>query len=347
MPYLCQNLSGAASSLASTYDGYLYNKDKELAGTIQVKVGKPNRTTGLASVKATVIGLDGRKRRLKAAEWGKAAIRLDGPTEIELVGGEACAVTLGANGMSGTYGNYAIDGALNVFASRSAADRETARTVLGKWQGAVNMAWEGTQGWNGLSVTIASKGKAKVSGTLASGVKVTANSQLLVGEDWCCVPVLVKKKAQMAFVLWLRRDGSAPAVLGLPSAVVGRPGTLKAGAKFRMAAPLGDERYADFLPDGASIDQYGTRWMVLPGAGRILVVQAGTGSGRLTGTNPSGLRLTYKAKDGTFKGTFKVYVDMNGRTRATTVNVAGVLVDGIGYGTAVVKKAGGVAVTIE
>ena len=45
--------------------------------------------------------------------------------------------------------------------------------------------------------------------------------------------------------------------------------------------------------------------------------------------------------------TFKVYVDTNGRTRATTVNVAGVLVDGIGYGAAVVKKAGGVAVTIE
>ena len=42
-----------------------------------------------------------------------------------------------------------------------------------------------------------------------------------------------------------------------------------------------------------------------------------------------------------------MYVDTNGRTRATTVNVAGVLVDGIGYGAAVVKKAGGVAVTIE
>ena len=40
-----------------------------------------------------------------------------------------------------------------------------------------------------LSVTIAAKGKVKVIGTLADGTKVSASGQLIVGEEWCCVPV--------------------------------------------------------------------------------------------------------------------------------------------------------------
>ena len=63
--------------------------------------------------------------------------------------------------------------------------------------------------------------------------------------------------------------------------------------------------------------------------------------------NPSTLKLTYKAKDGTFKGSFKAYADVNGRPKATTVNVTGVLIDGVGYGTATIKKVGGVPVTIS
>ena len=55
------------------------------------------------------------------------------------------------------------------------------------------------------------------------------------------------------------------------------------------------------------------------------------------GENPSALRLIYRAKDGSFRGTFKAYADVNGRPKPTTVKVAGVLVNGIGYGTATTK----------
>ena len=348
------------ATAAMTYDGYLYNKDKEIIGTIPVKVGKPNRKTGLASVKATVVGPDGKKKSLKAEEKGKAAVASDDPTEVELVGGEACTVTLGAKGMSGTYGNYAIDGALNVFASKDAADKETAKAVLGKWQGAVNVAWrlagDGAP-YQTLSVNIANKGKAKVSGTLADGVKVTANGQLLVGEEWCCVPVLVTKKAQLAFALWLPLNGSpnatggtpvVPVAVGLGEDVkVGKPGTLKAGAAFRLGAALGDAQFADYLPDGVAITVANGRW-TLPKAGKVAYLRGTTDVDEAkAGENPSALKLTYKAKDGTFKGTFKAYADANGKPKATTVNVAGVLVGGVGYGAATVKKAGGVAVTIE
>ena len=59
-------------------------------------------------------------------------------------------------------------------------------------------------------------------------------------------------------------------------------------------------------------------------------------------TNLSGLKLTYTPKKGSFKGSFKVYA-LEGEGKATklkkyTVKVNGVVVDGVGYGTATCKK---------
>ena len=65
------------------------------------------------------------------------------------------------------------------------------------------------------------------------------------------------------------------------------------------------------------------------------------------GDNPSGLKLAYKAKDGTFTGSFKAYADVNGKPKATSVTVSGIVVDGVGYGTAKVGKLGAVSASIE
>ena len=56
------------------------------------------------------------------------------------------------------------------------------------------------------------------------------------------------------------------------------------------------------------------------------------------GNNPSVLKLTYKAKDDSFKGSFKVYANENGKVKAYTFNVTGVVVGNKGYGTATLKK---------
>lgn len=351
--YLYEDAVGTVpTAAASTYDGYLY-KDNEFVGTIQVKVGKPNKKTHLSSVKATVAGLDGKKKKLKAAEKGKAPIAMDGPTRISFTGGDACEVTLGLYGMVGKYGNYDIDGARNLFMSRDAADKSVAAAVLNAWKGAVNAAWEGAHGWNGISVAIANKGKAKVSVTLADGTKASANGQLIVGERWCCVPALVIKKAQLPFLLWLPRDGQdagSLGVVGIDGAVVGKPGSLKAGAEFHIDAAAFDAMWGrhamPYLPDGVAVES-GTRW-ALPKAGKVAYVRGTTDvdPAKLL-DNPSALKLTYRAKDGTFKGTFKVYEEVNGKPKATTVNVTGVLVDGMGYGSATIRKVGGLPVTVE
>ena len=321
---------------ASTYDGYLYDANGNVKGTIQVKVGKPNVRTGLAAVKATVVGLDGKKKNLKASGNGKVAIDVDGPTTVSLAGGDACEVTLGAKGLSGTYGSYTIDGALNVFVSKDGADLAAATTALRKWQGAVNVAWGDAQGWNGLSVTIAAKGKATVSGTLAKGTKVSVKSQLIVGEEWYCVPVVVSKKAQLAFNVWLPKTATSttlPEVEGIVGAVVGKPGALKGGATFRLGASVGDAKYNAYLPNGLAVGG-GAKW-TLPKAGKVQLAKDGTVDTSKLGENPSALKLTYKAKDGSFKGSFKAYADVGGKPKATTVKVAGVLVNGVGYGTVI------------
>ncbi len=328
------------AAAASVYDGCLYDRVGAVAGTIQVKVGKPNARTRLSAVKATVIDRDGRKKNLRAAGNGTTLLSVDGPTTV-LCGG-ICVVTLGAQGMCGRYGNYTIDGARNVFVSKDSGDKAVASATLGKWSGAMNVAWPGVQGWNALSMTIAAKGKAKVAGTLANGTKVSATSQLVVGEDWGCVPVVcAKKNERIAFNVWFPVNGQdvrSPNVVGLANAVAGRPGTLKAGAKFQLGATMGDAVYEAYLPDGVPVGG-GAKW-TLPKAGKV-VYRRGTTEVDATklGENPSALRLTYKTRDGSFKGSFKAYADVNAKPKATTVKVAGVLVNGIGYGTATAKGA--------
>ena len=186
--------------------------------------------------------------------------------------------------------------------------------------------------------------------TLANGTKATANAQLRVGEKLLCVPVVVTKKANLAFALWLPLGDGQAIVDGLgDGAIAGKPGALGAGAKFRLdaaefAAVFG-QAVLPYLPDGIAVTQSSTKW-ALPKAGKVAYKDGAVDESKL-GKNPSGLKLTYKAKDGSFKGSFKVYAVAGGKAKATTVNVAGVMVNGVGYGTATTKGKGSAPVTIE
>ena len=341
---LYESISGAAPETASEYNGYLFDANGSMKGTIQVKVGKPNKNTGLASVKASVVTGAG-KTSLKAAEKGKAAVNPDGPTEIALVGGETCTITIGADGLFGTYGSYFIDGARNFFSSKDSGEASAANAILGKWLAPINVVWDG----GSVGVSMAKKGKVKVKGTAGSS-KVSANAMFLVGEEWCAVPV-VAPKANLSFVLWLSRDGLKAAVKGLGNSVlVGKAGSLASGAKFHISttaalwAALPGTVLTDYLPDGIAVVQSGGKWE-FPKAGK-LSMKNGVLDVSKAGDNPSGLKLTCKAKDGSFKGSFKAYSADGGKLKATKVDVTGVMVDGVGYGTATVKKVGAQPVTI-
>ena len=333
------------SIAASEYNGYLVDANGAVKGTIQVKVGKPGKKDGKAAVKAAVV-LGAKKVSLKAEDKGKVKIAADGPTEVVLVGGEACEVTLGDQGVSGKYGVYNIDGVRNFFASKDKGEQSAANTILGKWLGSVNVVWGG----GSLNVSIAKKGKAKVKGTIANGTKVSANATFLVGEEWCAVPVLAPK-ANLVFTLWLSCDGHTAIVDGLgDNVLVGKVGTLPDGAAFQIVdhnkflSVLGQD-ILPYLPDGVAVKQSGTKW-TLPKAGKVAYKNGAVDETKL-GENPCGLKLTYKAKDGSFKGSFKVYAEVNGKPKATTVSVAGFMLNGVGYGTATIKGKGLTDVTVK
>ena len=336
----------ASASAASEYNGYLYDeKSGAVKGTIQVKVGKPGKKDGAASVKATVV-LGTKKVTLKAKDKGKATIEKDGPTEVELVGGEACEIALGAEGLAGYYGACLIDGSRNFFASKDKGEVSDANDILSKWLGSFMVVWDG----GSLSVSIAAKGKVKVSGTLADGkTKVSASTALLIGDEWSCVSVAAQK-ANLAFVLWLSHDGHTIEVVGLGDDVlVGKAGALAGGAAFQIDADefasVFGQAMLPYLPDGVPVTQKGTKW-TLPKAGKVVYKDGSVDESKL-GENPCGLKLTYKAKDGSFKGSFKVYAEVKGKPKATTVSVTGFLLNGVGYGTATIKKVGSVPIEIQ
>ena len=341
----------APGDSACEYNGCLVDDDGALKGTIQVKVGKPNAKTGIASVKGTVVPVGGKKTTIKANGNGKAKIETTGPTTLPFAGGEACSVTLGAKGMSGSYGAWTIDGVRNLLASKDKAEKAAAEAAFAPLKTTLNIVWDGGV----AALTVANKGKAKVKGTLATGGKLNASAQLLVGEKWACVPVAVAKSG-LTFTVWISLGSGSRSyhVVGLGDDVaVGKAGSLPANAKFTMdpddatarwGAVLG-AAYVKYLPDGMSVKPNGTKWEIAK-AGKI-TMKKGVVDTSKAGENPSGLKLTYKAKDGSFKGSFKIYAEVNGRLKATTVNVSGVMVGNAACGTATVKNLGSVGVTIE
>ena len=83
------------------------------------------------------------------------------------------------------------------------------------------------------------------------------------------------------------------------------------------------------------------RWVKCPPCRDGVCTNCGPGSWKVNDsngkTNVSGLRLSYNAKQGTFKGSFKMFTWSPGGKKHT-VSVSGIVVDGVGYGTASMRK---------
>lgn len=90
----------------------------------------------------------------------------------------------------------------------------------------------------------------------------------------------------------------------------------------------------EFLPNGENVVQNGTKWVVAK-AGKLKVKN---GELESSGGNLSGLKLSYKMKDSTFKGSFTVYSLVGGKLKKQKFTVTGIVMNGHGYGTAVLTK---------
>lgn len=231
-------------------------------------------------------------------------------------------------------------------------------------------------GYSTLTATIGTKGKAKIKGTMADGTKVSVSSTLLVGDSCCCLPVVVPlypgKTGGFAFALWFtwsddasestvevagcsewdatrRKGGGFTATFGEPILDEAGASAVPAAVTFQMEEFFDfDGAVSDFSPDGTAIDARGGAWK-LPKADTVKFTKDGgwhTPDGKDYG-NPAGLKLRYKALTGLFKGSFRVFVETDsGKSKRRSATVTGVVVQGVGYGTATVKKAGSLPVMV-
>lgn len=284
-------------------------------------------------------------------------------------------------------GDYEIVGARDRYSAGSDAAKNLVRVALANAKGTWSVALpvesadgDGAalaQGYAGLSVTIGAKGKSRVAGTMPDGTRVAVSSTLIAGDGCACLPVVVPlyagKSGGFAFALWFTwaADGSESqmSVAGLSAwdattskaapfeATFGEPivGAVSSGAmtgtKTFVMDNFFDELGAEdgFSPNGTEIEISGTRWKVPRADGVRFSKDDGwyVADDREYG-NPAGLKLTYSAKAGTFKGSFKVFAETDeGRSKKYTATVTGVVVGGEGYGTATIKKVGSVPMKVE
>lgn len=120
---------------------------------------------------------------------------------------------------------------------------------------------------------------------------------------------------------------------------------------FSLEGGLGDPGFdieESLLPEEVEVVSSGTRW-TLPRVDRVRFSSDDQSYEVLTENgNPSALKLSYSARNGSFKGSFKVYgVTDRGRSKRLTATVNGVVVNGVGYGSAVIRKVGSLPVKIE
>lgn len=351
---------------STVYDGYLY--DDLLGapcGTVQVKIGKVSKKTLTSKVTATVYLADSTKK----LSFRKGVADLSGIVTAMTTKEWTLTPVVGVDGLDGTLSNgertYRLDGVRNRFSSKDKAEKAAVNEILDLFDPGVNLAWydpavggkaPGT-GWNVMTVAFSSRGKVKFSVVLADGTKGSGTGQLLVGETFCMIPVVIAKKTPLAANIFLPRDGSSDgiSVSGLTDAVIGKPGTLNEGATFRIDAgavgdALGDASLTGYLPDGLSVRQTGNRFVVADGAraGKVVLNRDKTGiDEEKAGVNPAALKLSYKRTTGAFKGSFKAYTMVKDRPKGKTVSVSGVMIDGRCYGTAVLKRVASWNVEIE
>ena len=347
---------GFLGTEATQYQGWIADGETgEVAGTIVVKAAKVNKKTGLSKLTATIVSRDGRKVNLTGTANAPSTNTV---FALKKTGSAASAsIRLGVDGLVGYYSaangeSYSIQGGRNVFSAKDADSKARAAALAkGFWPIVLETADNGgsafAAGYTGLSASIGNKGIVKVSGTLGDGNKVSVSAQAIMGENGKLFVPVVGKKGAYSFMLEFA-DGRLAAVTGLSAWVAnGRPakftakwstdivfssvagvGTVPANMNleiwdFNMSAGIGGKAVT-ISPSGDTITAVRNKWIGTKGV--------------------SDFNATFKPTDGTFKGSFNFYILDKGRAKKLKATVSGVVVNGVGYGTAVIKGIGSLPV---
>lgn len=327
---------------AAVFDGCVV-AGSDIKGTIQVKAAKVKN--GESKLTASLMLTDRAKKLsysgMMDVDTGLATLSCKGEENIE--------VRLGETQLFGEMSKgRTITGARNLFSSKDKGEVALADSLLAPHIGTLNVVGDDIV----LAITVAKKGKVKVAGTY-KGQKVSVSVQAYVDANgYIYTPVVVTKKVTLAFLLTLSNEGSS--IVGLGDNIkVGKQGKLGANPTFTLpehAFSSVPGVIKDLLPYNEPITVVKGKW-TMPKAAKVaykngeVTLSPAKKDGPIE--NPSALTLSYKEKDGSFKGSFKVYVIQSGKLKKLSASVTGVLVDGVGYGSALINTVGSCSVTIE
>ena len=362
--FVCETSGSGSSSRttgvsALTFNGYALDGDGVVSGTFVLAVKKPKKGASSSAATLTFTSLaTGKKTKITG--------------NVNLATGEGSGALAGLKIASKIVGGtVAKAGTLTGGLDAVKAKDSAALSVLAKFNGKGyvvalgpdNPAAYAQGGYSTLSIAMAAKGKAKISGVLADGTKVTATAQMTVDDTGCFVPVVYAKKSKLGFVV--RFDRNTRALVEV-TALTPWKNTVKpaftmawaiAGLGAKSAFPSGsktltldDSKLSGFLPSAIAqtpkeipFTVKGTKW----NAGKAAKVAYKGGTLTVNGANVSGLKLTFTAKTGLFKGSFTVYSLNGGKLKKNKFSVFGAVTDGTGYGTAVLKGKGSLPLSIN
>ena len=360
-------------SAAHTYNGYVLDNGA-LVGSVQIKIGKgryskaDEETNAVANATFQLLG--------EGKVAAKGILHEDASGElVHRKSARELTISIDGSTVSGSFDGLDVVAGRDFFSSSVRPDTIRAKTVLDELGGLYNVVLSATPdgdyafcGYVGISLQIGQRGSVKISGALPDGTKLTASCPLVCLDDQIYVPAVIPaysgKKGGIAFMLnfsegdmildnvsdWIGAKGEAIGSLEAEdvSDVVG----LQNG-EYQFVADISDfeiegETIDDsFSPDGTVISVLSGRWRVPRADAVKFVGDEGYATAKDNG-NPSGLKLSYTAKTGLFKGSFKLYgVTDGGKSKKHTVMVSGAVVNGVGYGCAYIKKVGGVPVAVD
>lgn len=341
--------------VAENYAGWLVDGDGAVSGTITAKFAKPKN--GVAKVTVSVLKLENGK---KVSFKGEANLAAGTATCTNNKEG-TLTLNFGAEGMSGKWNGLNIVAGREVFATKkdgAALDRQKWVTP-GVWTAVLRDADSGIVP---ISVSVAKKGKTKVTAVLNDGSKINiSNMQAVTGEEGYAIPVVYSKKGvKLSFVMWFARYGTSCELRNLSSdytlekvSIAGiladGPHTANVVADEVKAILRGSVVEVNCLPIDEPFKVAGKKWTF--NKATSVKYKDGVwnyGIDEAKGkTNTSGIKLSFTPKTASFKGSMKVYTLENGKLKKYTANINGVVVEGIGLGNAVIKKKGGFPIELK
>ena len=170
-------------------------------------------------------------------------------------------------------------------------------------------------GYTTLSITAQAKGKVRITGNAADGTKISASAQMVVDGDTFKIPVAVQlysgKRGGFATVFAVTGAGDISVDgTSVDFTAILNGASVHASLMPIASAPRGNALSGDIAIWGAAEDGYSL-------------------------SESLGWKPRYTKSSGQFKGSVNLISNSNGKRVRSTVT--GVVVDGVGYGTAVVK----------